>query len=67
MTMEDKKEKYEPPRAMRLDNKGLGRGLCYPGSGDSSNCVRSGSNAGWDCLEDGNSAIQMCDGPGSGF
>jgi len=63
--MEKDKQKYEPPRAMRLDDKELGRGWCDPsGSGDTT-CISPGNNATFQCYGGGASADQYCDMAGS--
>jgi len=62
--MEQDKKKYEPPKAMRLDDKESGKGLCDPsGSGDSY-CMESGNSA-VQCYEPGNEADARCDTNGS--
>lgn len=54
--MQEDKEPYEPPKAMRLDEKELGRGNCdFNGSGDSGQCVGSGNSAGSICNGNGSS------------
>ena len=59
--MEDEKRKCEPPRAMRLDDKALGKGNCFDGSGDSGHCVDFGSSAQENCAYPGNTATSLCD------
>jgi hypothetical protein len=59
--MEDKKQKYEPPKAMRLDGRHLGKGDCFAsGSGDMFVCYESGSSAGDICDCNGNAAGLDC-------
>jgi len=63
--MEKDKQKYEPPRAMRLDDKELGKGLCNPsGSGDTY-CLNPGNGATWQCNDTGPSADSYCNAAGS--
>lgn len=63
--MEKDKQEYEPPNAMRLGDKGLGRGMCDPtGSGDTY-CLFSGNSA-WQCYDPGNSATAYCELTGNG-
>ena len=57
--MKDEKQKYEPPRAMRLDDKSLGRGACAVGSSADTDCDGSGSGA-ESCLYSGNYASEVC-------
>jgi len=60
MKMEQDKKKYEPPKAMRLDDKESGKGFCDPsGSGDLY-CLENGSNAEFRCATPGNSAYEEC-------
>ena len=54
--MKDEKDKYEPPRAMRLTSLDAGVGWCDPGSGDAEMCYSPGSSA---------SGLYGCDCPGS--
>jgi len=55
--MEKDKQKYEPPKAMRLDDEQLGKGDCEAnGSGDTQ-CVTNGNSAGDLCFENGSSAL----------
>ena len=65
MTMQNDKQQYEPPRAMRLEDKALGMGNCANGSGDTEHCVGDGNNADWACAYDGNSATWQCDMSGN--
>jgi len=59
------KQKYEPPKAMRLDDKELGKGWCDPsGSGDAY-CWGSGSSATYQCIDPGSSAAEVCSGTGN--
>ena len=56
--MQDDKKRYEPPRAVRLDDRALGRGACAVGSADA-DCEGSGSGA-EACLSSGNYASEVC-------
>jgi len=63
--MEEDKKKYEPPKAVRLDDKESGKGACHPtGSGDVS-CTYSGNSATYSCFNTGLSAGSTCDISGS--
>ena len=57
--IEDKKQKYEPPLAMRLDEMRSGSGTCtLYGSGDS---VCDIGISATDCMLEGNGAIGVCE------
>ena len=50
-------ETYEPPRALRLREAGVGSGVCGAGSGDQESCEFSGMDAaGGGCITNGYSA-----------
>lgn len=58
--MKEGKDKYEPPRAMRLTSLDGGAGDCnMPGSSDSGLCYVPGNTAGGTCLN-GVSATGLC-------
>ena len=58
--MKDEKDKYEPPKAMRLNSLDAGAGDCeFPGSGDTS-CTSFGNQAVTECAACGMSAPFDC-------
>ena len=66
--MKDEKDKYEPPKAMRLDKMSSGSGAeCNTGSGDADCLIgygalgcSSGSSASGSCLTQGEAATGEC-------
>jgi len=67
MRPNDARPAYEPPRAVRMDDRGPGAGLCNAnGSGDVGDCTSQGLSATVNCNANGNLPGGACNANGTG-